>query len=237
MKGDTIFDLLPSSLADRLARARQKLRFAAAIDESLLLPAWQRYDGGFYRAAGASVGSAIAEGVTVLVISGGYGVVVAQEPIGMYERRLSLADWPPGLLAVCLERSWPLSTPVDCSPSALARQPTLNWSEGCRGKRRVSTPVWFRLSFSVVAVPRSWYPAPGRGVAGYFGEPTDIDVAERRRASSQGRAAQVSATDGAAIDILIAWLSDQKKAEPAAGFPRDPQAVAGPGLLRVVGGR
>ena len=103
MKGDTIFDLLPSSLADRLARARQKLRFAAAIDESLLLPAWQRYDGGFYRAAGASVGSAIADGVTVLVISGGYGVVVAQEPIGMYERRLSLADWPPGLLAECLE--------------------------------------------------------------------------------------------------------------------------------------
>ena len=40
----------------------------------------------------------------------------------------------------------------------------------------------------------------------------------------------MSATDGAAIDILVAWLSDQTKAEPAAGFPRDPQAVAGPGL-------
>ena len=36
--------------------------------------------------------------------------------------------------------------------------------------------------------------------------------------------------DGAAIDALVAWLSDQAKAEPAATFPRDPQAVAGPGL-------
>jgi hypothetical protein len=40
----------------------------------------------------------------------------------------------------------------------------------------------------------------------------------------------VSATDGAAIDGLVASLSNQAKAEPAAGFPRDPQAVAGPGL-------
>lgn len=50
LRGDTILDLLPSSLADRLTRARQKLRLAAALDESLLLPAWQRYEGAFYRA-------------------------------------------------------------------------------------------------------------------------------------------------------------------------------------------
>ena len=101
--GDTVFDLLPSSLADRLARARDNLRLAAAVDESLLLPAWQRYEGAFYQAAGACVGLAIADGVTVLVISGGYGLVIGQEPIGIYERRFTLADWPRGLLAECLE--------------------------------------------------------------------------------------------------------------------------------------
>ncbi len=60
----------------------------AAVDESLLLPAWQRYDGTFYQAAGDGVRLAIADGVTVLVISGGYGLVIGQEPIGFYERPL-----------------------------------------------------------------------------------------------------------------------------------------------------
>jgi hypothetical protein len=103
LPGGTVLDLLPPGLADRLARARQKLRSAAAVDDSLLLPAWQRYEGTFYRSAGDGVGSAIAGAATVLIISGGYGLVVADEPIGIYERRLSLADWPRGLLGECLE--------------------------------------------------------------------------------------------------------------------------------------
>jgi hypothetical protein len=40
----------------------------------------------------------------------------------------------------------------------------------------------------------------------------------------------VSPIDAAAIDVLVACLSNQEKAEPASGFPRDPGAVAGPGL-------
>jgi hypothetical protein len=102
LKGDTVFDLLPSSLADRLAEARQELRVVAGVDDSLLLPAWQRYVGHFYQAAGDSVSRAIADGVTVLIISGGYGLVVGQEPIGDYDRLFSLDDWPSGLLEECL---------------------------------------------------------------------------------------------------------------------------------------
>jgi hypothetical protein len=103
LRGATVLDLLPLNLADQLAQARQRLRLAAAVDDSLLLPAWKRYDGTFYQAAGDSIGSAIASGVTILIISGGYGLVLGQEPIGFYERRLSLADWPRGMLADCLE--------------------------------------------------------------------------------------------------------------------------------------
>jgi hypothetical protein len=95
--------LLPSSLADRLILARRMMSVAAAVDESLLLPAWQRYEGTFYQTVGDGVRLAIAEGMTVLIISGGYGLVLGQEPIGFYERPLSLTDWPRGLLAECLE--------------------------------------------------------------------------------------------------------------------------------------
>ena len=40
----------------------------------------------------------------------------------------------------------------------------------------------------------------------------------------------MSASDDAAIELLVSRLSSLANAEPAAGFPRDPQAVAGPGL-------
>jgi hypothetical protein len=47
--GETVFDLLPASLGDRLARARQSWRSAAGIDESVLLPASRRYRGALLR--------------------------------------------------------------------------------------------------------------------------------------------------------------------------------------------
>jgi hypothetical protein len=102
VRGDSILDLLPDRLSDRLARAREVMRPKAAVDESLLRPAWQRYEGTMYRAAGPAVDQAIADGVTVIIISGGYGLLLAAEPIGLYDRRFSPTDWPRGLLAECL---------------------------------------------------------------------------------------------------------------------------------------
>jgi hypothetical protein len=38
----------------------------------------------------------------MLIVSGGYGLVLADESIGRYNRRFSLRDWPPQLLEECL---------------------------------------------------------------------------------------------------------------------------------------
>ncbi|WP_204052729.1 hypothetical protein [Microbispora siamensis] len=86
------------SWPEALLAARARLRLTAQVDEVLLLPAWRRYEGFFYRAAGSSLQQAVLSGVHVLILSGGYGVVRAKEAIGYYEKVLNRRDWPPGLL-------------------------------------------------------------------------------------------------------------------------------------------
>jgi hypothetical protein len=98
----SILDLLGPVLGDRLARARREVAAKAGLDETGLLPAWRRYVGTLYQAANERLATAIAAGVPVLIISGGYGLALAEECIGRYERRFSLADWPAGLLEECL---------------------------------------------------------------------------------------------------------------------------------------
>lgn len=67
------------------------------IDDRLLMPAWQRYQGHFYTAAGDAVRAAAQNG-RMLIISGGYGLVKAAEPIGWYDKVFKCSDWPAGLL-------------------------------------------------------------------------------------------------------------------------------------------
>lgn len=98
----TIPDLLDPTLRDRLVCARRHLRVQAQVDDRQLLPAWQRYSGTLYRTASTRIGDAISAGVPILIVSGGYGLVLAEEPIGWYERRFSLGDWPPQVLEDCL---------------------------------------------------------------------------------------------------------------------------------------
>ena len=81
-----------------LYKARQRQATRCAFDESRLLPAWQRYHGHFYAAAGASIGAAAAAHANVIIISGGYGLLRLDEPIGSYDRAFNRSDWPPGLL-------------------------------------------------------------------------------------------------------------------------------------------
>ena len=83
----------------RMARARVLAR--ADSDASRELPAWRRYEGAFYTCARPALATAVAAGA-VVIISGGYGVARAQEPIGWYDKILRLADWPPGLLESAL---------------------------------------------------------------------------------------------------------------------------------------
>jgi hypothetical protein len=86
-------DAWPSSLND--ARADTLRR--ADHDDSRVLPAWQRYDGRLYKDARGALTDAVVGG-RVVIISGGYGVVRANELIGWYDKELRLGDWPPGLL-------------------------------------------------------------------------------------------------------------------------------------------
>jgi hypothetical protein len=41
-------------------------------------------------------------GHRILIVSGGYGLLVADEPIGTYKKVFSMSDWPDGLLTECI---------------------------------------------------------------------------------------------------------------------------------------
>jgi hypothetical protein len=97
-----VVDLLPDHLAQQLVDARRRLAAAAKLDESLLLPASERYNGWLYQAAEGALQSATKRNRPVIIISGGYGLVMADDLIGWYDRRFSLRDWPRGLLEDCL---------------------------------------------------------------------------------------------------------------------------------------
>ena len=86
---------------ETLRKARVQVLAGADLDVSGDLPASRRYDGGFYRSARPALAEAAAAG-RVVIISGGYGVARAQEPIGWYDKVLRLADWPRGLLESAL---------------------------------------------------------------------------------------------------------------------------------------
>ncbi|NKQ51280.1 YaaA family protein [Amycolatopsis sp. K13G38] len=80
-----------------LLRAREDVLARAKVEQPLLLPAWRRYDGTFYRAARETLAEAADNG-RLIVLSGGYGLLRADEPIAYYDRKLKLRDWPDGVL-------------------------------------------------------------------------------------------------------------------------------------------
>ncbi len=102
-KGPSIIDDLPDHLAQELRQARNSVIEKAKIDETTLIPAWHRYDGALYKEHGRrAVGALMEAGARVLVLSGGYGLLLAAEPIGMYEGALRPAWWPDDILQRCL---------------------------------------------------------------------------------------------------------------------------------------
>jgi hypothetical protein len=93
----TILQDLPPDLATKLSASRKAVAPLAKLDEARLMPAWRRYTGRLNKAARGGLGSALASGRLphLLILSGGYGVVRATDPIGWYERELHLNDWKP----------------------------------------------------------------------------------------------------------------------------------------------
>ena len=65
------------------------------------MPAWERYEGSLYSEA-RSVLRKLVETNPLLILSGGYGLVLPKEPIGWYDLRLNARDWPSRLLQECL---------------------------------------------------------------------------------------------------------------------------------------
>ena len=102
--GPQISHYLPAGLADQLDRARARVREGARVDERTLVPAWQRYDGHFYTAAREALSAVIRMGLHILIVSGGYGVLLADELIGDYSARFELTSWPEGLLEKVIAR-------------------------------------------------------------------------------------------------------------------------------------
>ena len=84
-----------------LRDARRRVLATANADTVRVLPAWRRYTGGFYQHARPALADAVAAG-HVVIISGGYGIARAGEPIGWYDKILQLTDWPAGLLESAL---------------------------------------------------------------------------------------------------------------------------------------
>lgn len=98
----SILNRLSPSISNGLSAARATLRDKAQVDERTLVPAFRRYSGQLYANGSSAIGAALNLGCRVMIVSGGYGLLLANEPIGMYERRFTLSDWPRGLLETCL---------------------------------------------------------------------------------------------------------------------------------------
>lgn len=81
-----------------LEAARQQIAAPARLTVAELMPAWKRYTGTFYKTCQPTLARAVAEDAKLVIVSGGYGVVTATEPIGWYDKIFKLSDWPPGCL-------------------------------------------------------------------------------------------------------------------------------------------
>lgn len=101
LDGRRIGDLLPRSLRTALTSAREAVAARAHRDERLLMPANSRYTGRLYESAGGLI-TRPPPGIRPVILSGGYGLLLPEEPIGHYDRKFQVGDWPAGLLEQCL---------------------------------------------------------------------------------------------------------------------------------------
>lgn len=103
MLGSTtsILTQINEDLAGSLREARGLLRQQSRVDDTLM-PAYRRYSGALYEEAAQAIGEGLENGHHILIVSGGFGVLRADESIGWYEQSLRLSAWPRGLLEECI---------------------------------------------------------------------------------------------------------------------------------------
>jgi hypothetical protein len=100
--GASLPEQLSADLASRLLDARRAVGRRSPRDDIRLMPAMDRYRGSYYQAAGGAIARASAAGARILIISGGYGLVLPTELIADYKTVFRLNWWPSGLLQECL---------------------------------------------------------------------------------------------------------------------------------------
>ncbi|MBK0399063.1 hypothetical protein H0I76_07670 [Limibaculum sp. M0105] len=96
--GPCLADKIAPELAAELISARKNAAMKTSLDEAALMPAWQRYSGSLYRAGAGAVAHLLKEKMHIIILSGGYGAVLAGEPIGNYDQPLKTSWWPGKLL-------------------------------------------------------------------------------------------------------------------------------------------
>jgi hypothetical protein len=84
-RGQSILSTIDPRYAATLASARSALRYDAQVDDTLMC-ALQRYDGELYQGASNAIATYIKSGGRVMIVSGGYGLLLPYEPIGWYNR-------------------------------------------------------------------------------------------------------------------------------------------------------
>ena len=67
-----------------------------------MVPAWQRYAGMLYQCGLPNTARTKAALKNIMIISGGYGLLLATEAIGTYEAVFKPGHWPAGLLSEVL---------------------------------------------------------------------------------------------------------------------------------------
>jgi hypothetical protein len=93
LSGRSILDSLPGQLAEELRDARARNAALVGLDETRLMPAVNRYSGFLYEQGRGAIRVLLGQGCEVVILSGGYGVVFADEPIGMYDCRFDPSMW------------------------------------------------------------------------------------------------------------------------------------------------
>jgi len=89
-----LFDHLDPQTGERLVRARSSNAAEALLDESSLAPAWQRYQGTLYNRGNQALKLGVGRRLGIAIMSGGYGLCLATDPIGTYEAVFRTARWP-----------------------------------------------------------------------------------------------------------------------------------------------
>ena len=233
--GVSVLDSLPTSLANELRRRRAINASKAQMNESLLLPALERFTGHLYDAAGRAFDTLLDAGAGVLILSGGYGVVHARELVGRYDQRLHEAMWPSNLIQRCLAEyaaEAGVNTVIGLFSKSGDYPKVFRETHWPNAVERVYlvTPDSRSRSGAQVTMPR----ATGEALAA---------IARRQRlgpnwTSSDGLHVQVTTLRSrnrpspheAGIRRLVAVLSDSARAESLRKFPVDGGAAARPGL-------